>query len=218
MPLPSPARAWRALTPRLDATGDALGPLFLRLLLAWEFWEAGITKLQGQNWFARVQGDFPLPFNLLPADLSWGFATWTELLGAIALALGLGTRLVASALFVLTVVAIAAVHWPDDWASLAQLWQGYAIRDTGFGNFKLPLLFLAMLLPLALRGGGTLSLDAALARLGPPTGAPRHDALGWGLVALVFGASTAMLLPLAGSAIVLAAVVLLALAWRQALA
>ena len=45
----------RALGERLDVAGVWLAPLGLRLLLAWEFWEAGITKLQGQNWFARLR-------------------------------------------------------------------------------------------------------------------------------------------------------------------
>jgi len=31
------------------------------------------------------------------------------------------------ALMVLTVVAIAAVHWPAQWHTLAELWQGYTI-------------------------------------------------------------------------------------------
>lgn len=60
---------------------------------------------------------------------------------------------------VVTVVAIAAVHWPAHWSSLAQLAQGYAITDRGFGNFKLPLIYLVALLPLLLKGSGRLSLD-----------------------------------------------------------
>ncbi|MOA60457.1 hypothetical protein D3C78_1853440 [compost metagenome] len=56
-------------------------------------------------------------------------------------------------------VAIAAVHWPSQWSSLAELAQGYAITDQGFGNFKLPLIYLVALLPLLLKGAGRLSLD-----------------------------------------------------------
>jgi len=47
---------------------------------------------------------------------------------------------------------------------LAELAMGYVITDQGFGNFKLPLLFMAMLLPLALQGAGPLSLDHLLHR------------------------------------------------------
>lgn len=50
------------------------------------------------------------------------------------------------------------------WDGLGELAMGYAITDQGFGNFKLPVLFMAMLLPLALQGAGPLSLDRLLQR------------------------------------------------------
>ncbi|MGM3293704.1 hypothetical protein, partial [Escherichia coli] len=57
-----------------------------------------------------------------------------------------------------------AVHWPMQWDTLGELAMGYAISDQGFGNFKLPALFMAMLLPLLFTGAGKLSVDAVLAR------------------------------------------------------
>ena len=80
-------------------------------------------------------------------------------------ALGLLTRFSAISLIVITGVATAAVHWPADWSSLAGLWEGYAITADGAGNFKLPLLFVAMLLPLVFHGGGKLSLDHLLLKI-----------------------------------------------------
>lgn len=77
----------------------------------------------------------------------------------LLLVLGLGTRLASLGLMVVTVVAIAAVHWPAHWSSLAELAQGYVITDQGFGNFKLPLIYLVALLPLLLEGAGRLSVD-----------------------------------------------------------
>jgi putative oxidoreductase len=56
------------------------------------------------------------------------------------------------------------VHWPDDWSSLAELWKGYSVSNKGFGNFRIPLLFLVMLLPLLFNGAGKLSLDNLLAK------------------------------------------------------
>jgi putative oxidoreductase len=141
-----------------------LAPLGLRLLLAWEFFESGREKLRGQNWFADLQDAFPFPFDQLPATLNWQLATWFELLGAACLLFGFGTRFAAASLLVLTVVATYAVHWPMEWNSLADLAMGYAISDQGFGNFKLPVLFMAMLLPLIFTGAGKLSVDAWLAR------------------------------------------------------
>jgi putative oxidoreductase len=199
---------------RLDGVGIWLAPLGLRLILAWEFWEAGIEKLRGENWFAHVMEKFPFPFNLAPVELSWSLATWTELLAAVALLLGLATRLTASALFVLTVVAIATVHWPTDWSSLSELWQGYAISDKGQGNYKLPLLYLLMLLPLILQGGGRLSLDALLgAHLGLLRESPAGGLTGWGLFVAVFGAILSILLPLFGGLLVLTGAAMLVASW-----
>ncbi len=132
-------------------------PIFLRLLLAYEFGEAGLEKLHGDNWFADLS--FPFPFNLLSADFSWTLATGLEIIAPIALLAGLFTRFFSLALMVLTVVAIAAVHWPSDWHTLGELWQGYAISDKGYGNYKLPLMYLLMLATLMLSGAGRLSVD-----------------------------------------------------------
>lgn len=144
----------------LNQLDQWLPGLFLRLILAWEFGEAGWNKWHGENWFADLS--FPFPFNLLPADVNWNIAMSFELLGAAALTLGLLTRFFSISLMVVTMVAIASVHWPEQWQSLSELWMGYRIEDTegdGFGNYKLPLLYLIMLLPLLTAGGGKLSLD-----------------------------------------------------------
>lgn len=144
--------------------GGFLPGLCLRLLLAFEFMEAGWSKVQGSNWFADVQTRFPFPFSALPAELNWNLAIAVELVGGVLLVLGLGTRYAAAALMVLTVVAAVAVHFPAEWQSLGELWQGYAISDQGQGNFKLPLLFLLMLMVLVSHGPGKLSLDHLIAR------------------------------------------------------
>lgn len=148
----------------IDWIGLWLGMLGLRLLLGREFWESGLEKYRGDNWFADIQDKFPFPFNAVAPEISWQMATWFELLGAVALVLGLATRFFSVSLFILTIVAIAAAHWSSDWTTLAELAKGYSISDNGFGNFKLPLIFMAMLLPLILSGPGRLSLDALVAR------------------------------------------------------
>lgn len=196
------------LMSRVDGVAPWLAPLGLRVLLAWEFFEAGREKLQGDNWFADLGDKFPLPFSLLGADLNWTLATWTELAGAAALLIGLGTRYVAAALWVLTVVAIYAVHWPSDWSSLAELWQGYAISNEGHGNYKLPLIYLAMLLPLMLGGGGRLSIDRLLASRRAPVAAAPADAPAWGVVLLGIGATVSLLLPWVGATLAFAGIAL----------
>ncbi len=130
----------------LDALGDRLGMLGLRLLLAYEFWQSGIEKFHGDNWFADIQSQFPFPFSAVPVDVSWFLSTWVELIGPVMLVLGLGTRFWAFSLLVLDIVAWIAVHAGN----------GYNVCDNGF---KLPLMYLVMLVPLILSGPGKLSLD-----------------------------------------------------------
>ena len=148
----------------LDGVGYWVGLLSLRLILAWEFFEAGLEKAMGENWFGDIAARFPFPFSLLPHEISWQVALWTELAGGIALAVGFGTRFFSVSLLVLTVVAIASVHWPEHWSSWADLLKGYAISDDGYGNYKLPLIYLAMLWPLIFMGPGKLSIDYLLKR------------------------------------------------------
>lgn len=175
------------LTARLNAGGDYVWPLAIRLLMFWEFWTAGMKKLNGENWFGNLpwadwQKGFPWPFSALPTDLNWFAATWGELVFAILILFGLFTRFAAVSLLVITAVATAAVHWPAEWNGFAQLWAGYVITPDGAGNFRLPLFFMACLLPLVFYGGGKLSLDQLLLALTGRTDGAR-DRIGDGLAA-----------------------------------
>ena len=164
--LPYFSNLYQTVCGKLDSFGEWLPQLLLRLILAWEFGEAGFEKLHGSNWFANIS--FPFPFSLLPPDISWGIATWFEIIGAFALAIGIATRFFSFSLIILTLVAIAAVHWPAEWNSLSDLLTGYRITDKagdGFGNYKLPLLFLLMLIPLLFSGAGKLSVDYWLRKI-----------------------------------------------------
>ena len=65
--------------------------------------------------------------------------------------IGLATRFFSLSLIILTLVAWASVHAGN----------GYNVCDNGY---KLPVLYLVMLVPLLLSGPGKLSLDDWLAR------------------------------------------------------
>jgi putative oxidoreductase len=147
---------------KLEWLAPWLALLLLRVLIGWEFLDSGLEKFHGENWFMEIQNQFPFPFNVIPPSISWFMATWFELVGGLALMVGLGTRFFSLSLVTLTIVATVAVHWPADWHGLAELSKGYVITDQGYGNFKLPLLFLAMLLPLIFMGPGKISLDAVI--------------------------------------------------------
>lgn len=140
----------RILDP-LNKLGEFLPQLGLRLLLAWEFWESGVQKFQGENWFGQIKDAFPFPFNLLPVDISWFLSTWFELIGAIALVIGLGTRFFSVSLVILTIVAWVSVHAGN----------GYNVCNNGY---KLPLMYIVMFLPLIFSGPGKASIDYWLAK------------------------------------------------------
>ncbi|MGB5396923.1 MAG: DoxX family protein [Gammaproteobacteria bacterium] len=135
----------------LNKLGEWLPQLGLRFFLAYEFWEAGIEKFNGSNWFVDFADQFPFPFNIIPPDISWFLATWTELLGAAALVIGLGTRFAAASLIILDLVAWYSVHADS----------GYNVCSNGF---KLPLIYLVMFIPLLLSGPGKASIDHLLAK------------------------------------------------------
>ena len=124
--------------------------LCLRLLLAWEFGEAGLEKLRGNNWFNDIADQFPFPFSVIPTEISWQMATWFEVGGAlclvVGLVVGLATRFVSVSLVILTIVAWAAVHAGN----------GCNVCHKGW---KLPLVYLVLFVPLVFQGAGRLSAD-----------------------------------------------------------
>jgi len=151
---------YKSFTQHLNAIGEYLPPLLLRLILAIEFGSAGLEKFNGSNWFFELS--FPFPFNLVPPEFSWTLATYFEIVGAFALMLGLATRFFSISLLILTIVAIASVHWSSAIHSIGDLLAGYRIIDEegdGMGNYKLPLIYIVMFLPLIFGGAGRLSVD-----------------------------------------------------------
>jgi len=156
---------WERVVGILNPVGDWIALLPIRLLLAYEFGTAGLMKYNGNNWFANVQDNFLFPFSVIPVEISWFMSTWAELLGAFGLVIGLFTRFWAISLIILSVVAIFAVHMPAEWPGLADLWDSYRVtRKEGSGNFRIPLLFIAMLIPLVFTGAGKLSVDNLLSK------------------------------------------------------
>lgn len=98
---------------------DGLPLLLLRLYLAPVMWLAGTQKLahfdSTVEWFGNSEWGLGLPLPWLLA----GLATWTEILGALLLLLGLATRYISVPLLVTMVVAAVTVHWPHGWAAIA---------------------------------------------------------------------------------------------------
>lgn len=98
---------------------DFLAPLLLRLYLVPVFWMAGTKKWENFDstveWFGNSDWGLGLPFPLVLAFL----ATWTEILGAIALLLGVGLRWMAVPLMGTMLVAAVTVHGEFGWQAIA---------------------------------------------------------------------------------------------------
>ncbi|WP_371922668.1 DoxX family protein [Simiduia sp. 21SJ11W-1] len=108
------ARLGKLLTPI-----DGLPALLLRLYLVPVFWMAGTNKLNNFEatvaWMGNPDWGLGLPLPWLMAAL----ATGAEVLGAILLLLGLGTRLISLPLAITMAVAALTVHWQNGWQAIA---------------------------------------------------------------------------------------------------
>ena len=117
----------------LDATrkADFLGPLALRLYLVPVFWVAGTNKLDGfenvVNWFGNSDWGLGLPFPTLMAGLAVG----SEVVGAVALLVGLGVRWMSVPLMVTMLVAMFTTHWHNGWQAIADPMSPFANENVG---------------------------------------------------------------------------------------
>ena len=142
---------FESIIDKLNTAGEFLPLLAIRVIIAYEFFDAGLEKLKGENWFAQIQGQFPFPFNYVPTDVSWFMATWSEIIGSAAILIGFATRFSALSLIILDLVAWYSVHADS----------GYNVCSNGF---KLPLMYLILLLPLFFMGPGKASIDHFIAK------------------------------------------------------
>lgn len=130
----------------LNRVGAYLPQLILRAVLAWEFWLAGQHKLHGADRLLGLAHGLPAPLAFLPAGGVWIAAAWIELLGAVFLLLGFGTRIAAVVL-----MTAEATGW-------------FLLHTAGGHGGDRPWLYLAMLAPLLFGGAGRLSLDYWIVR------------------------------------------------------
>jgi putative oxidoreductase len=125
--------------------------LALRILFGYTIFRAGWNKLMEPDMFAgHFEGmGIPAPYiNVLIA----GFC---EAAGGLLIMAGLFTRIAASVLVVVMVVAVVAGHRAD----MAQLFSNpFAVVTSA------PIPFLAMFLVFAVTGAGSLSIDHKMSR------------------------------------------------------
>lgn len=139
----------------LDALKPTLAPLVLRLGLATIFISYGYLKIAvagGDHWYN--------PTVLSPTVQL--LVAWAELIGGIALALGLLTRVAALGIGVIMLGAIATVMGPRDFLVIGRQIDS-SPGGTGFDftrvGFEYNAAIMTMCLTLMILGGGRLSLD-----------------------------------------------------------
>lgn len=119
------------------------GLLILRLGVAYVFWAHGLPKIKDVGKFAGFLQQLKVPAAGL---MGWVVSLW-ETLGAVLLALGIFTPLVALGFVVVMLVAIRGVKI------------GMAKADF-VGGWELEFILLVAALALVFTGAGALSLDA----------------------------------------------------------
>jgi putative oxidoreductase len=133
----------------IQAWGGTFLLLGLRLYVGWQFFKAGMVKVQDWNaTLALFQDEYMVP--LLPPELAAYAGAGGELLLPLLLFAGLLTRPAALALLAMNVMAVLSYPQLFMFDCPAALNDHYA-----WG---------VMLLVVAVFGGGRLSADAALAR------------------------------------------------------
>ncbi len=102
---------------------DFLAPLLIRLYLVPIFWMAGSKKIDFStlmpyestvSWFGSPDFGLGLPAPFLMAFL----AGWTEVLGAVFLALGFAVRWISLPLIFTMIVAMGTAHWDNGWQAI----------------------------------------------------------------------------------------------------
>ena len=124
-----------------------LPDLSLRLWVAWVFFKAGLTKIVAGTFPPELASstlflfEYEYKVPLLPFELAAYMGTYAELIFPIFLAIGLGARWAAGALFVFNIIAV--LSYPG-------------LTAGGIAQHQL---WGLILLYLTLRGPGKLSLD-----------------------------------------------------------
>lgn len=127
--------------------GQHFALLFLRLVLAYGFWDPAKKKWEDINAIAEWFGSLGIPAPKLNAYL----AATTEMAGVFLLMFGLGTRIISFPLIITMLVAIKTVHWAN----------GFAAGENGF---EIPLYYMLMLFVLITFGAGKFSVDYLIKR------------------------------------------------------
>jgi putative oxidoreductase len=136
-------------------------PIPLRLIVGYGFMQHGFAKLsRGPETFAVILHAIGVP---APYLIAW-LTIVTELLGGLAILLGVIVPLVSLPMAAVLLTAIFTVHLPYGFSSIKLI--GVASGHAQFGppGYECDLLYLACLASLFLGGPGPLAIDSYLRR------------------------------------------------------
>lgn len=139
----------------------AIAPLILRLVAGFGFAAHGWAKIsRGLSGFEHLLAQLHVPF---PAGMA-AITAWTELLGGLALMVGLLVSVVSLPLICTMLVAMFTVQLPFGYSSVKTV--GLTPQGPVFGppGYEINLLYIAALVVLIVQGAGRFSVDAWIAR------------------------------------------------------
>jgi len=140
-------------TPSSIATWYALP---LRLIVGLGFMQHGYAKLaRGPESFTNILHALGMP---APGLLAWA-TILVELLGGLAILLGVLVRLVSVPMMIVLLVAIFTVHLPNGFSSIKLTSVDATGAHFGQPGYETDLLYLAGLLALVLGGAGPFTAD-----------------------------------------------------------
>ena len=131
----------------------------LRLIVGFGFMEHGFAKLaKGPDAFANILQAMGVPG---PHFMAW-VTILVELLGALAVILGVFVTLASLPMAAVLLVALLTVHLPYGFSSIKLEAVTAAGAQFGPPGYEVDLLFLACLAALVLGGSGPLAIDALI--------------------------------------------------------
>jgi putative oxidoreductase len=151
-PIPSVPLSWYAIP--------------LRLIVGYGFMEHGYAKLaRGPDEFVHILAALGVP---MPELAAWA-TILVELLGGLAVLLGVLIPLPSIPMITVLLVAIFTVHLPYGFSSIKL--QSVAADGAHFGQpgYETDLLYIAALIALVIGGSGPLSIDGFILRRLRPT-------------------------------------------------
>lgn len=134
-------------------------PLFLRLIIGYGFMVHGWAKLsRGPSGFEKLLEQIGIPFSHF---FSWAVSL-TELLGGLAIFIGVFVNIIAVPLICTMLVAMFSIHLKNGFSSVKTI--GLSAQGPVFAQpgYEIDLLYIAGLIAIILTGAGIYSVDYIL--------------------------------------------------------